>query len=275
MRALIFGLCCMVQFVHVDRGHADTLADVQSDIAALRTDLEGARLQLLGSQSQRTPSLTRSLLETIHTIEQELNRLTHTTEELQFQTEQALRESTARLSRLEARLCDMTPDCTIPEATSTAFAPATLGQPVNAIAGSLDNASFDAATQAFAANDLHTAQMYIDVFLDSTPNGPLTQAALLLKGETLRGLGAQKKAARVLLAAYTYDPRGPEAPKALLGVGRALGALGKTAAACVVLDEVGMRFAGSAVHDAAQQAKAAQDCAPTSPAVDVIPVPAQ
>ena len=82
-------------------------------------------------------------------------------------------------------------------------------------------------------------------FVETYPRGPLGVQAEMGRGHALEMLGDPREAARTYLAAFSLNNEGPEAPYALLQLGKMLAAFSQIDEACIMLGEVGRRFPSS------------------------------
>ena len=67
----------------------------------------------------------------------------------------------------------------------------------------------------------------------------------MLRGDALSQMGEWQPAASAYLDSFNLEPNGPEAPGALLKLGRALDMIGQSGEACLMLAEVGILFPGA------------------------------
>ncbi|MEM1302128.1 MAG: tetratricopeptide repeat protein, partial [Pseudomonadota bacterium] len=119
---------------------------------------------------------------------------------------------------------------------------------------------FNRAKAALDGGQFAQAADQFGTFVDTYPSGPMTLTAMIHKGEAHEGLGEMRAAARAYLDAFSADPVGPSAPRALLKVGTSLGAIGATQEACVTLAEVGIRFPGGEAETQANSARTTLGC---------------
>ena len=265
-------LSCALAFAPV-AGHAqDTLADIRQDMSVLFVEIQKLKRELstTGATSVALPS---GALDRINAIESELQRLTATTEELEFRVGRVAEDGARRLGDLEFRLCELDSDCDIgslgqvPTLGGAQDAPTTpAARPAAPQAGGTqlavgEETDFRRAGEALAQGDFQSAADQFAAFRQTYPGGPLEAQALVAEGRALEGLGNTRDAARRYLDAYAGYPDDAAGPEALWRLGAALGALGNVAEACVTLNEVAGRYPSSS--DAIAQAAAAKtrfDC---------------
>ena len=250
---------------------AETLADIRRQLSALDAEMGALSRELQSTGAAALGIAGTSYPERVEALEAQLQRLTTQTERLSFRVESVARDGGSRIEDLRFQLCELTPDCdlgALPDpgplggeggtgaGGGAAPAPAT-GGPQLAVG---EEADFEAARAALEAGNAADAAQRLDRFLQSYPTGPLTIRAQLLRGEALAATGAQAEAARAYLEAFSGAPEGAQAPAALLGLGRTLGALGQTQEACLTLTEIEVRFPGAAEAGEARSAKAGLGC---------------
>ncbi|MEL7298861.1 MAG: tol-pal system protein YbgF [Pseudomonadota bacterium] len=260
MRALALALCLLAGPALAQ--DQETLADIRQELSVLFVDIQRLK-QELNTTGAPTGAGGGSVLDRVNAIEQELQRLTSKSEELEFRIDRIVRDGTNRIGDLEFRICELEEGCDIAALGQTptlggvdaapeppaAPAPDTSGLTVN------ENEDFQAAQTSLASEEYAAAADAFAAFVATYPGGPLTIDAQYFQGEAHEGLGEMRAAARAYLAAFTADPLGPRAPDALFKLGTSLGALGQTSEACVTLGEVTNRFPGG---EAAARAVAAQ-----------------
>lgn len=235
---------------------AGSLADIRAQIGALSEELTRLRAELAPTGSAAALA-GGSVLDRLGAVEGELARLTARTEELEFRIGRIVADGTARLADLEFRLVELEGGDVAAVGRGAPLggaeaAPAPAPGPGPAAAapeGPLlavgEEAAFAAAEAAFLEADWQGAVAAFGAFVETYPGGPLAARAQALRAEALVEMGETARAARGWLAAFEADPEGPQAPAALLGLGRALGALGQVEEACIMLDEIGFRFPAS------------------------------
>ncbi len=231
----------------------ETLADIRSQLSALYIDIQNLRGELASSGTLSTGVQGNTPLDRLNGIEAELQRLTARTEELEFRINRITVDGTNRIGDLEFRLCELEPGCDIGalgdtpslggvDNGATVVPPATgtdTGTPALAIG---EEGDFRRAQEALATGDFRGAADQLAAFVQTYPGGPLTPQAFFLRGQALEGLGEMQQAGLAYLDAFSSDPSGAQAPRALLGLGKSLVSLGQTVDGCVTLGEVSVRF---------------------------------
>ena len=240
---------------------AQTLADLQAELAKLSADFNGLKAELVQSGAASNGSAGGDALQRMDAIEAALTRITAKTEEIELKVNRVVSDGTNRIGDIEYRLCEVTEGCdpanlgatpalggdtgaAAPAVTDAGAAPAT-----DATAGAdlavSEQADFDRAKEVLGQGDFPGAAALFATYAQSYPGGPLIPEAHFLRGEALSKQGDTANAARAYLDAFSAKPDGPIAPDALLKLGEGLGALGQVPEACVTLAEVGTRFPGS------------------------------
>ncbi|WP_417522962.1 tetratricopeptide repeat protein [Marinovum sp.] len=255
MRILvIFGLVLGLPLTAAAQQGAETLADIRQDLTLLNIEVQRLRRELSTTGGSDVSAGSGTLLDRVQVIEAELSRLTGKTEELEHRIDRIVTDGTNRIGDLEFRLVELeggdlsalgeTSTLGGEEVTSPA-APVPVAPPEGegpALAMS-EEQDFRRAEEALAAGDYERAAELFTNFNETYPGGPLGPKALLGRGTALEKLGNTKEAARAYLDAYSLarDAEATAAP-ALLSLGRALGTLGQTDAACQMLAEIEPRF---------------------------------
>ncbi len=244
---------------------AATLADIRQEMSVLYVEVQKLRRELSTTGSAGQLNASGSVLDRVGAIEGELQRLTARTEEMQQRIDSVVTDGTNRLGDLEYRLVELEggdtsnlgetstlgggslPGSSGGGAITSAIQPAEptqqQPQPSEPLAVG-ERADFDAAEATFAAGDNALAAEQFGTFLQTYPGSPLSARAHLMRGQALEGAGDTKASAKSYLDAFSADKAGPQAPAALFRLGRALGRLGQTDAACQTLAEVETRFPG-------------------------------
>src|SRR6056297_2508302 len=161
-----------------------TLADIRQDLAALYVEIQRLNRELSTTGGPSVPQASGSLIERVDQIEQELQRLTARTEELNFRVQQVVQDGTNRIGDLEFRLCELEPGCDIgalgdtptlggpaPEAITPALpqpAPETDG-PQLAVG---EREDFERARAALEAGDNAEAARLFAEHVETYPGGP-------------------------------------------------------------------------------------------------------
>lgn len=233
-----------------------SLADIRSELSALYGDILQLKQQLdpTGLRSGVTDGSTT--LDRVISIERSLQVLTARTEELEYRIERIVSDGTNRIGDLEFRLCELEAACDIGTLGETPSLGGGTGTPVSPIFGGLgsvegeelamsERADFEAAQLAMEEQRYQDAEQLFDDFIKSYPGGPLGVQAQMGRGRALELLGNPREAGRAYLAAFSLNPEGDDAPRALLQLGRMMAAIGQVDEACVMLGEVGRRFPAS------------------------------
>jgi tol-pal system protein YbgF len=246
----------------------ETLADIRQEMSVLYVEIQRLKRELSTTGAPGGMAAGGSALQRIDAIEQELQRLTSKTEELEFRIQKVVEDGTRRIGDLEFRLVELEggdvsqlgetttlggEDMARPAPAVRAPAPEATGGAELAVG---EKADFDAAKAALEAGDTAKAAGLFAGFTETYPGSPLSGEAHFLRGEALSAEGDTSGAARAYLDSFSGSPGGPNAPAALFKLGLALDALGQNREACVTLGEVGTRFPGSVE---AQDADAAMD----------------
>lgn len=233
-----------------------SLADIRTELG----QLNGAILQLrseLASGNTGGLTITGDMLQRIDTIEAGLSRLTAKTESLENRINRVVTDGTNRVGDLEFRLCELEAGCdlgTIGQAPTlggdagaapAAAAPITSPDTGGAELAISEKADFERAQEALASGDFQGAAQQFAAFNESYPGGPLASEAYFLRGQALAKGGDWNNAARSYLESFTGSPDAPRAPEALFRLGLALYELGQAEEACLMLQEVGVRYPGS------------------------------
>ncbi|MEM0937474.1 MAG: tol-pal system protein YbgF [Pseudomonadota bacterium] len=236
-----------------------TLADIRQDLSVLFVEVQRLNRELSTTGAATTGVAGTTVLERVDVIEQQLQRLTALTEELDFRIQSVVRDGTNRIGDLEFRLCELEPGCDFASLGETpslgGVAPAAAPTPAPSPSGPQlavgEQADFDRARTALEQGRHSEAAELFAQHSQTYPGGPLTGEANFLRGEALAALGETAPAARAYLEAFSQAPESDRAPQALLKLGQSLALLGQTQDACVTLGEVQVRFPGSGEASAA------------------------
>jgi tol-pal system protein YbgF len=235
-----------------------TLADIRQQLSVLYVDVQRLKRELSTTGGVQGGTGGGSALQRIDGIEQQLQRLTARSEELEFRINQIVADGTNRIGDLEFRLCELEADCDISKLGETttlggeAAAPAPIAPVAVPPAGGTElaigeQADFDRAKAALDAADFEGAASQFAAFTQTYPAGPLSGEAHFYRGEALHELGRTTESARAFLESFSGAPDGPLAPEALYRLGLALNDLGQKSEACVTLGQVPVRFPAAAV----------------------------
>lgn len=234
----------------------ETLADIRQQLSVLYVEIQKLRGELSTTGELTTGVAGNTPLDRLNAIEEQLQRLTSKSEELEFRINRITVDGTNRIGDLEFRLCELEEGCDIGQLGDTPFlggidnevsVPAAdgsndTGGPAVAVG---EQADFDGAQQALASGDFRGAIEQLTAFNAAYPGSSLAARAALLRGQALEGVGEMTNAARAYLESFSGDPTGSVAPEALYKLGFSLGALGQTQDACLTLGEVEIRFPGT------------------------------
>jgi len=254
---------------------AETLADIKAELASLSAAITGLRQELVTNGAAGGTEATGSALARMDAIEQELQRLTGKTEELENRINRVVDDGTLRINDLQFRLTELEGGDAVaagdapplggdtgPAGPDPATDPATGGateEPAPELAVT-EQGDFDRAKAALDSGSFRSAADLFAAFTQTYTGGSLTAEAQYLRGEALLSLGETKEAARAYLDSFSGAPSGPVAAVALFKVGLSLSQLGQMQDACVTLGEVGRRFPDAAVAAQASSEMTALQC---------------
>lgn len=253
---------------------AQTLADIKTELAALNSEFNALKSELMTTGAVNSGAAGGSALQRMDSIEQALVRLTAQTEQVELKVSRVVADGTNRIGDLEFRVTELEggdvgaiPE-TQPLGGDTAAAPVvvpSVAEPSSPIAGGAELAvgeqeSFDRAKGVLGQGDFRAAAQEFETFAQAYPGSPLMQEAQILRGDALKQSGDTANAARSYLEAFSGKPDGGMASDALVKLGQALADLGQNNEACVTLQEVGVRFPGSPAATEAQGKLAAMAC---------------
>ncbi len=244
----------------------DTVAELRSELNALSTSVAELARELSSGAAANQPGFDGALVDRVEQIRVELARLTGRTEELEFRIRRVIDEASNRLGDLEFRLTELeggdpstlTQRPLGADASPTPPSPQSDSATPELAAG--ETAAFEQARALAEAGDADAAALALAEFLNLYPGSPMGTDASLLLGEMHRARGAEPDAARAYLTLYLSDPDGASAPRALMALGDSLGRLGQLEEACVMFDELRLRFAGSAEAAQAEEVRNSLSC---------------
>lgn len=239
----------------------ETLADVRQQLSVLYVEIQKLKRELstTGAPGGVLGGVAAgvSTLERVDAIERQLRMLTDNTEQLQYRLERVVEDGTNRIGDLEFRLVELEGGD-----VSTLGETSTLGGDLVAPGAGTQNdgsgdgvatelavgerADFARAKQALDNAEFGAAVDQLASFVVTYPGSPLEPEAHLRRGQAHEGQGETTRAARAYLESYSGAPQGQWAADALFHLGRSLGALGQINEACVTLNEVSVRYPGSA-----------------------------
>ena len=233
-----------------------TLADIRAELTVLYRDILSLKQELDPTGFREGTEAASSTLDQVISIEQSLQVLTARTEELEFRIGRIVTDGTNRVGDLEFRLCELEPACDIGELGETPSLGG--GEVVQATPIFTGLAAVEGEQLAVSEkNDFEAAQVALEEqryaeaadlfaqFVETYPGGPLGVQAQMGRGQALELMAQYREAARAYLAAFSLNNEGPEAPYALLQLGKMLAAFSQTDEACIMLGEVGRRFPSS------------------------------
>ena len=252
---------------------AQTLADIRTELTSLNAQFNALKQELVSTGAAQSGLAGGSALQRMDTMEAAITTLTAKAEELELRLNRVVADGTNRLGDLEFRLCEMEEGCDIGAIGQTApiggaagapAAPAVSPTPAPAPGGAelaiSEQADFDRAKEVLGQGDFRTAADLFATFATSYPGSPLMAEAQILRGDALKQAGDTANAARSYLDACSGKPDGALAGDALLKLGQSLADLQQVSEACVTLQEVGIRFPGSAAATQASSALAGLAC---------------
>ncbi|MBN2905148.1 MAG: tol-pal system protein YbgF [Rhodobacteraceae bacterium] len=258
--ALALSVCLAMGAVHpaAAQSREETLADIRQELSVLFVEVQRLKREQSTTGAVALPQAGGTALQRIDAIEQELQRLTARTEELEFRIAKVVQDGTRRIGDLEFRLVELEGGDVSKLGETTTLGGVDLAQPgpapapgtISAGSGGAElaigeQADFDAAHAALDAGENGRAAELFAAFTQGYPGSPLSGEAHFLRGEALTALGETSQAARAYLDSFSGTPGGAFAPQALFRLGMALEELGQTREACVTLGEVGQRFPNS------------------------------
>lgn len=252
----------------------ERLADLRASLGQISAALQALRSELVASGAEGFQAAGGdSAIERMDAMEAEIARLTGRIEALENRIAQVVRDGTNRIEDIEFRLCEMDPNCDL-GALGTAhmaaeggasagldLSPSPLPQPDAAlVATAAERAAWEEAQAALAAGEHARAAELFGALAQSQAGTALAAEALYFRGVALDAGGDAAAAAQSWLQGFSAAPTGSRAPDALLGIARVLAEEGKTADACLFLDDLAARFAGSAAAAEAEGRIAALGC---------------
>lgn len=278
VKALCLAACLAAPLPAIAQENQDqTLADIRQELSVLYSDVRDLRGELNTTGAPESQLSGGSALERLSALEQELQRLTGKTEELEHRIDTVTEDGTNRVGDLEFRLCELEEDCDVASLGETPTLGGSAGSAGSSEASAQSGTSsggdtsegsfavgeqeaFESAEAALDNGNYQGAVEQFQSYLETYPGGPKAAEAHYLRGEAYESLGQMNNAARSYLDAFSGAPDGDYAPEALFSLGRALGAIGQTQEACVTLTEVGTRFPGSAAADRAESERQSLAC---------------
>jgi tol-pal system protein YbgF len=255
---------------------AQTLADIRQEAAVLSVEIVKLKRELSTTGAPNTAFGGASTLERVDSMEASLTKLTATLEQLEFRIGRIVDDGTRQLEDINFRLCDMETACDISDLPALkplggtadagandviAVGPGTAApMEGNGQLAEAEQADYDAAKAAYDAGSFQQAADLFATFAQNYTGGFLTAEAHFMRGEALSKLGQTSEAAKSYLESFNVSSEGTRAPAALLRLGGSMAALGHIDKGCVMLSEVGNRFAGAPEAVEAQTARQSLGC---------------
>ncbi|SDW14155.1 tol-pal system protein YbgF [Litoreibacter albidus] len=234
-----------------------SLADIRAELGQLNASIVQLRAELAGGNTGGL-TITGDTLQRIDIIEASLAKLTSKTESLENRINRVVTDGTNRVGDLEFRLCELEEGCDLGSvgqtptlggdagaAPAAPVAPASTPDTGGAELAMSERQDFERAQEALAAGDFQGAAEKFATFNESYPGGPLAADAYFYRGQALAQSGDWNNAARAYLESFSGSPDAPRAPEALFRLGLSLYELGQAEEACLMLQEVGVRYPGS------------------------------
>lgn len=242
---------------------AESVADIQAELTLLNGQVEQLRQELVKQGAVRgLPTAPATALTRLDQLQAELQRLTNRVDVLGNDISRIVQDATNRVGDIEFRLTEMEGGDTAllgspaplgggvtPPRSSTSSAPGAVRDygAGHAQLTVTEKADFDAAVAAAQAGENARAAQMFGTFLSTYPGGPMSAEAQFRRGEALAANADWRGAARSYLDAFSGDPEGALAPRALYRLAVSLGELGQVSEACLTLSEVDNRYPGSVV----------------------------
>ncbi|MGA9432731.1 MAG: tol-pal system protein YbgF [Roseobacter sp.] len=275
--AVVFAVSLILWPLGAAAQQDQTLADIRQELTVLYVEMQRLKRELSTTGAPTVSTGGNTVLDRLGAMEAELQRLTSSTEQLEFRVNRIVEDGTNRIGDLEFRLVELeggdigalgetttlggdtgAPVTTGATGTSPAVTTTPTASETQLAVGEQDD--FKNAQTALSEGRYQDAADQFAAFSRNYPGGPLAAGAGLGRGEALEALGDTRSAARAYLDSFSSDPTGSVAAQSLFRLGRSLGALGQTSEACVTLSEVAIRFPGDPAVAEAEQAKRALSC---------------
>lgn len=258
-RKIIIYCACLWAICAVGPGLAqskqETLADIRQELTFLHNEIQSLKRELSTTSGATTPTGAGTHLQRIDALEQEFQRITGVMEQLQFRIDRIVQDGTNRIGDLEFRLVELEGGDVTKLGQTTTLGGETQGvsSGVSGVSQTRNSSSgvelavsekddFDRALAAYESGNALEAVKLFDQFLLSYPGGPLTGEAHYWRAEALATQEDWRNAARAFLESFSGSPQGSKAPKSLLRLGMSLAKLGQVQDACIMLNEVEIRY---------------------------------
>ena len=241
-----------------------TLADIRHQLFDLYATMEGLRLQLRPSDrvadGDGSDSTAEVSVQRIDELEFELRQAIDKIEKLEFRIIRIAEDGSRQIKDLEFLLTELGGGdlSSVGEGVPLGNGEGTESSEFGAPLG--EQAAFDMAMAAFSAADHAEADKLFAEFTRVHAFSALNIDAHFHRGESLANMGNFAGAAKAYLDSYRLDKEGKTAPRALLGLGRSLSAVGRSAEACRLLQEILVAFPDSAEAGAASAESDALEC---------------
>ena len=262
--ALFLGLALPSFSAAQDR--SQTLADIRQDLSLLYVEVQKLKRELSTTSAPTISVSADSLIARIDAIESELQRLTASTEELDFKVSQVIKDGTNRIGDLEFRLVELEGG-DVSQLGETTTLGGVMDAPAAVVMQSTtqdmaigEQADFDLALSAFDTEKFAEAADLFARFNQNYPNSPLSAEAYLQRGKALLKAADPREAASAFLDSFSNFPTSPVAPEALFSLGKTLGQLGKIDEGCQILSQLEIRFPESDFVQTAQQELSTLSC---------------
>lgn len=249
-----------------------TLADIRQELTALNGTLVKLKreLEVTGGIGAGLP-MEGSVLERIDAIEAEVRQITGKIESLEFRIKKIVEDGTNRIGDLEFRLVELEGgDTSALQTTSTLGGEAggDIQTAIPARQGGLgdselaigETADFESAKLIFESGQHPAAIAALGRFLGNYPGSPYTTDAQMLLGESHAQSNDWRSAARAFLEAFSGNPEGSHAPRALFRLGSSLERIGQHEEACLTLNEVTVRYPSSEAAPLAREEMDSTGC---------------
>ena len=265
-RLILVALLGLFPYLGSAQEREQTLADIRQDLSYLFVEIKRLKRELSTTQPPSGIVVGQSFVERVDAIEAELQRLTGTTENLEFRVSRVISDGTNRIGDLEFRLVELEGgDLSALGETTTLGGlvedpkPEPIQSPKVELAVG-EEADFALAQAAMEEQRYNDAAEMFSRFGTTYPSSPLVAKAYLLRGKSLEAKQDYKASARAYLESFSNYPNADVAPEALVLLGKALVSAGKLEAGCQTLSQVEIRFPGSSSAIDAQEEIQTLEC---------------